>query len=113
MDTMTPTRIIVPLDGGQVAERAIPVAETLAAAGTLPLTFVTVLSDSDVEDNAATYLKAQVEARPERRVDSEVLWRLPAVDTLVDYLHDHPGSLVCCSTHARLDSTTYRLGSVA
>jgi nucleotide-binding universal stress UspA family protein len=111
--TTTHTRIIVPLDGGQVAERAIPVAAALAAPGSFPLTFVTVLSESDMEDNAATYLKAQADALPGRQVEYDVLWRLPAVDTLVEYLHHHPDSLVCCSTHARLDSTTSRLGSVA
>ena len=112
-DTTTLTHIIVPLDGGQVAERAIPVAAALAAPGSFSLRFVTVLSDSDMEDNAATYLKAQAEAMPGPQVEREVLWRLPAVDTLVEFLHDHPDSLVCCSTHARLDSTTSRLGSVA
>ena len=66
-DTTTLTHIIVPLDGGQVAERAIPVAAALAAPGSFSLRFVTVLSDSDMEDNAATYLKAQAEVLADDR----------------------------------------------
>ena len=113
MAATTHTRIIVPLDGGPVAERAIPVATALAAQAALPITLVTVLSDSDVEDNAKAYLRARMAEIPALQVDVDVLRGMPAAHTLVEYFHRHPRSLVCCSTHARLDSKRFMLGSVA
>lgn len=112
-DDAMQSEIIVPLDGGQVAERAIPVATALAARAGLPLTFVTVLSDADPEDNANLYLEARQDEVPGASVRCDVLHGFPAINPLVEYLGRRPGSLVCCSTHARPDSKTFRLGSFA
>jgi nucleotide-binding universal stress UspA family protein len=109
----TLSRIIVPLDGGPVAEQAIPVASVLAAHTGVPITLVTVLSDHDLEDNATVYLEARAAQIQGPRVDIEVLHGMPAGDTLVEYVEGHPGALICCSTHARLDAKRFMLGSVA
>lgn len=107
------TSIIVPLDGGQVAERAIPVARALATGAALPVHFVTVLSDSDLDDNATVYLDNRAEEVSGVEVRGDVLHGMPAVDTMIEYLRHHPGSLLCCSTHARSGAKTFGLGSMA
>jgi nucleotide-binding universal stress UspA family protein len=107
------SRVIVPLDGGPVAEKAIPVAAALAGQAGLPVTLVTVLSEDDLEDNALVYLKARAEELSDLVVDYDVLRGMPVVNPLVEYFHRHPGSVVCCSTHASLDSKAFGLGSVA
>ena len=109
----TTSRIIVPLDGGPVAERALPVAVALARQAGLPVSLVTVLSDDDLDANAIVYLKARTEELTGIDVHYDVIRGMPVVDPLVGYFHGHPGSLVVCSTHARLDTGTFRLGSVA
>ena len=109
----TLNRIIVPLDGGPVAEQAIPVASVLAAQAGLPVTLVTVLSDHDPKENAAFYLEARSAEVRGLGVHCEVLHGMPAGDPLVDYVQGHPGSIVCCSTHARVDARKFMLGSVA
>lgn len=108
-----PSRIIVPLDGGQLAERAIPVAISLAARAPLPISLVTVLSEHDLDDNATVYLESRKAELPGLRVDLVLLRGMPVAETLVQYLHREPQAVVCCSTHARLETTVRRLGSVA
>lgn len=108
-----PDRIIVPLDGGQLAERAISVAVALAARASLPITLVTVLSEHDLEENATVYLEARKAELAGMRIDHDVLRGMPVANTLVEFLQRHLGALVCCSTHARLDATKLMLGSVA
>jgi nucleotide-binding universal stress UspA family protein len=96
-----------------VAERAIPVAAALAEQAGLHLSLITVLSEDDVDINATGYLKGLATQWTATPVTYEVLHGMPAVDPLVEHLRRHPGSLVCCSTHARADAPAFRLGSVA
>jgi nucleotide-binding universal stress UspA family protein len=106
------SRIIVLLDGGPVAERAIPVARALAAQAGLPMTLVRVVPDGGPGDDADAYLRARrVEAAGV--VDQKVLWGVPAADTILGFLGEHPRSLLVCTTHARSGLGELFLGSVA
>jgi len=106
------SRIIVILDGGPGAERAIPVASALARQAQLPLTLVRVVPDGDSGDEADAYLRAR-QAEVAGVTDRAVLRGVPVADAIVDFLARHARALLCCTTHARSGLGELILGSVA
>ena len=127
------TRIVVPLDGSELAEQAMPVAAALAADLGAPVHLLRVLdvdalratvqagihaaaaymrSQEEIQRYAAEYLADQAQELRNRDLTatSEVLTGSPAV-TLLDAIR--PSDLVVMTTHARGGVRRMLLGSVA
>ena len=105
-------RIIVILDGGPAAERAIPVASALAAQVRSPVKVVRVVPRDASSDDAEAYLSA-VQRTATGVTDWAVLSGVTAADALVDFLGGYPRALLCCTTHAHSGLGELLLGSVA
>ncbi|MBI3801882.1 MAG: universal stress protein [Deltaproteobacteria bacterium] len=128
------TQIVVPLDGSPAAEAALPLAEALAASCKVPLVLVQVvetlsLSFADpggmglssypqilegLQEAADIYMQrlAATVSSQGFSVQTETPLGTPA-DRIVEYVHDHPGSLVVMTTHGRTGLAGLVLGSVA
>ncbi len=122
------TRVVVPLDGSDVAESALPMAEALADCFSVPLVLLHVVElagldfaseDSlaivtQLEEDSRAYLTRVVTAHrcPGRRIESLVLVGPPAVG-IVGYAADQPGAMTVMTTHARRGLPGLVLGSVA
>lgn len=124
-------RILVPLDGSDLAERAVPMAETMAARHDAELHLVHVLEDlpdyslkmpqEDLEwedraaDAATEYLEAQVRALEERGVERTTATVVdgPVAEALDEYLETHGIDLVVMTTHGEGGFRRWWLGSVA
>jgi nucleotide-binding universal stress UspA family protein len=127
------TRIVVPLDGSDLAEQAIPVAATLAADLGVPVHLMRVLdvdalratvqagihaaaayirSHEEIQHHAEEYLAEQAQQLRNRDLTAttEVLTGSPAV-TLLDAIR--PVDLVVMTTHGRGGVRRWLLGSVA
>ncbi|NQU97716.1 MAG: universal stress protein [Chloroflexi bacterium] len=131
--TGRPGIIVVPLDGSEVSERAVPVALFLAkasgaeviflqalpppyvAAGELGVHFYT--SDyvmSEEREEVFRYLSAFVERAREEGVEATV--RAPvgtAAACIVESIENQPGGLVVMSTHGASGFKRWVVGSVA
>ena len=126
-------RVIVPLDGSTLADRALPVAAAVARDLGVPIHLLRVLDDDLVRASveagiaaAATYAKSRDDARREAREDlearaqtlrnqditasNELLSGSPAV-ALLDAIA--PADLVVMTTHGRSGVRRWLLGSVA
>ena len=123
------TRVVVPLDGSDVAESALPMAETLADCFSVPLVLLHVVelagldfvSEHDtlaflteLEEDTRAYLTrvATARGRAGRRIESLVLVGSPA-GGIVGYAADQPGAMTVMTTHARRGLSALALGSVA
>ncbi len=117
------TRLLVPLDGGAVAEAALPVAAQLTHAlqGRLILFRVYDIPPSDVPlsvieaeaEVAQTYL-AEVALRPELaglQVETQTLGGAAALNIL-DAVQEYRADLLVMSSHGRSGFTRWALGSV-
>ena len=127
------TRIVVPLDGSELAEQAMPVAAALAADLGAPVHLLRVLdvdalratvqagihaaaaymrSQEEIQRYTAEYLADQAQELRNRDLTAtaEVLTGSPAV-TLLDAIR--PSELVVMTTHARGGVRRMLLGSVA
>ena len=131
------TRIVVPLDGSDLAEAALAPAEELAGLCRVPIHLVRVLDSSDLlrasgfpvydpyidatafqeaiqaeQDDATRYLaKIESQARAKNlTVSVETLRGRPAGEIVAA---TKPGDLVVMSTHGRGGLTRWFLGSVA
>jgi len=127
-------KIMVPLDGSQVAECVIPHIETIAGKSAARVELVTViepleiptrgqiaLSDDDIKqidaegkNEAAKYLK-QVSSRLSQagvKVDTVMLSGKPA-DSLVRYAVNNGVDLIIMATHGRSGISKIFWGSVA
>lgn len=127
------TRIVVPLDGSELAEQAVPVAAALAADLGVPVHLMRVLdvdalratvkagihaaaaymrSQEEIQRYAEEYLAEQVQELRNRDLTAtvEVLTGSPAV-TLLDAMR--PDDLVVMTTHGRGGVRRWLLGSVA
>jgi nucleotide-binding universal stress UspA family protein len=126
-------KILVPLDGSELAERALPHALEIARcmgselnflrvslaeiyahspAGDGPLYAPEVL---EADRQAAVEYLARVRARlalPEVRVTTEVLAG-PVAETIIDYARDQGVDLIIMSTHGRSGLSRWVFGSVA
>jgi nucleotide-binding universal stress UspA family protein len=106
-------RILVPLDGSELAETALPLAETLAraAGGVLYL----VRAAAAEEQAAATgYLERQVAALRARGIAAEWLAITgPPAEAITGAVAAHQLDLVVMTTHGRSGLQQWVLGSVA
>jgi len=124
-------RILVPLDGSEMAEQALPAAGRLAAAlgaevhlaeavrwvsqafiyGVPEVTIAQV--DEDLEAAARTYLaQARKKLPKETKVEAHIMRGMPA-DALIDLVADKEIDLVVMASHARSGLARVALGSVA
>ena len=122
--------VIVPLDGSEFAERALPYAEKLASQLSLGILLARVVrferphyADSGVElpdlteqlvDEAVVYLERVSQEVGSRglKVETKVLRGAPA-PVLLDLAHQTPQSFIAMTTHARSGLSRWMMGSVA
>ena len=125
-------RIIVPLDGSELAEGVLPYARSLARALELPVTLLQVI-DPDVVSaftnpahnryfdnvaagmkmNSADYLRKLASSfAPPAKVDQAVEVG-KAAETIVNKAGDDPSTLIAMATHGRSGFQRWILGSVA
>jgi len=119
-------RILVPLDGSELAELALPFAEELAARSGSEITLLCVGESAETEDYAkheiyleqiAAVTKHAAEKRLDRpegviNVRSTVSVGHPAQE-IVDYAERENISLIIMATHGRTGVGRWALGSVA
>ena len=105
------TDILVPLDGSEMAERALSPALDLATRARVPLRALRrVLSDD--KEEATEYLAAIADrCAPTLDVDTQVVDRESIPDAILEGLA--PGTLLCMSSHGRGGVARAVMGSVA
>lgn len=130
-----PTRVLVPLDGSELAAAVLPLAADLATSLRVPLDLVRIVESTTVAfagdpfgslytdyDRVLTVLREDAErylatvATPLRARGLAVETTVPcgtAVDGILAHARAHPGSLVVLSTHGRTGWRAVALGSVA
>ena len=125
-------RILVPLDGSKLAERALKVAlEFCADSGEmillqvirLPLPVMTpdvglslpVIGMDDLMEEALSYLNKWVEKLTEQgvKVSADVVEGDDVAEAIVEYAKDHDIDLIVQSTHGRGGLSRLVFGSVA
>ena len=106
------SKIVVPLDGSENAERALVVAGALSNTMGAPITLVTVAVHDDHVPTAERVLR-RAAVQLDQPVECEVLIGLPAARMLLGCLHPDRGAVVVMTTHARTAVGNLVLGSVA
>ena len=124
------SHVMVPLDGGDLAEAAIPVARTLASSLGARVTLVRVVRwaaeaypyalpgaylpqvDDELEASAKAYLKRQQEAIKEVAADAFVV-RGAVADGLLEFAEKQNIDMIVMTTHARAGIIRAALGSIA
>jgi nucleotide-binding universal stress UspA family protein len=103
--------IVVPLDGSPFAERALPVAQWVAAALGADVHLLEVVASGDDEgaEGAIRYLDSV--CRRHHAATWDVVQRSDVAEALADAVTGSPGRLACLATHGRGRSAT--IGSVA
>jgi nucleotide-binding universal stress UspA family protein len=109
-----PTTVIVPLDGSDIARRALPVADALAAAFGIGIVLVTTPATLD-EDRLAppSWLASAAASLRTADVRTEMVdtkWAVEGIGAVVDRV---PDPIVCMATHGRGRLGAAVLGSVA
>lgn len=134
-DASSSLRILVPLDGSDLAAQAIPVAEALCQQLSAPLDLVSVLQpmvlpyvggepyvpgevyirfDTDRAQAAEKYLAGMATAARERGIATETrLERGDPASTLLDVAQELGTALIVMTTHGRTGLARFALGSVA
>lgn len=112
-----PARVVVPLDGSSLAERALGLAQTLAIMLTASIELVHVVdltSPLAVRRDAGERYLTEVATRfpPDMPVDTQVLEGKP-VDELLRRLDGAHHTIVAMSTHGRSGIQRFLFGSVA
>lgn len=104
-------RIVVPLDGSPTAERALPMAATLAAMVGAPIQLITV---DDPADSASVDANLAALAIRLRSAGSEVAFQTrsgePGLELVASLV---PGDVVVATTHGRGTARRWQIGSVA
>ncbi len=111
-NTIMFTRILVPLDGGDLSGRALPVAERLADLWNAELLVASFLLAH--EDPAAQEEVIAAQTAPLHEHTKSIIRPVmfTVADEIADELEDHPQSLVVMATKGRAHITPL-LGSVA
>ena len=127
-------RIMVPLDGSELAETVLPYVERIASSLSLEVVLVRVPHspasrspysaallyassrdvDQEIADDAEGYLKAIAEKLAAKGLN--VTWKLPrgaAGYLLIDLANEMSNDLIVISTHGRSGFRRWMLGSVA
>ncbi|MDP6455714.1 MAG: universal stress protein [SAR202 cluster bacterium] len=127
-------RVMVPLDGSELAETVLPYVEQIAGALSLEVVLVRVPRsvaarspysaallqaasrdvDQEVAQDAERYLKQVAETLATKGLD--VTWKLargPAGHSLIELARKEPNDLIIMSTHGRSGFRNLVLGSVA
>lgn len=105
--------VIVPLDGSELAERAIAPALSLAERDGSSITLVGVARPDADPDEPRRYLR-EVANRLGRPVgDVRVMLAEDAALGILRVVHEHSGGLLCMGSHGRGGATEALLGSVA
>src|SRR4051812_15517442 len=104
-------KLIVPLDGSTVAERAVGFAGSLAEAANLPVVLFAARSDLD-RDNAHDYLTAQAAKLQTVDVAIRVALGESASVAITRELEMTPDSIAVMSSHGRSGLSQAVLGSV-
>lgn len=105
-------RILVPLDGGELGARALPVAERLADlwdAELIVATFLVSTDDLATQERIIARQTAPLHHRP-KTIVAPVVYTV--ADEIADELDDHPDTLVVMATRGRAHVAPV-LGSVA
>ena len=115
-------RILVPLDGSQLAELALPYAEELAGAFNSELALVYVCEPEEaqyrhmhqlyIEDMAGTASKRIKRVSAEATVKPVILDGEPAAG-IIDYARENDVGLLVMATHGRSGIMLWAVGSVA
>jgi nucleotide-binding universal stress UspA family protein len=125
--------ILVPLDGSELAELALPDAFGLAKLSQAEITLLQVVSPIEtvvgMETGHPIYIDQQWETK--KGIAQEYLATIcerlrcpdialntvvemgPAAETIVDYAHQHPVDLIVMATHGRSGLPRWVFGSVA
>lgn len=120
-------RILLPLDGSQNAEQAIPLAAFIADKTGAELAIVRAMSLTAVsydpgmsvysadlitamEDSVKAYLQGVAERLGSRKVETTMLMG-SAGESILDYLKEKPANLVVSTTHGRTGIKRAALGS--
>ncbi len=110
---MFPQTIVVPLDGSEFAERAVPVATVVARQGHGGrLLLMTTRWDGDVTD-ASDYLAQVADGVTDVEVETIVIQDRPAAEAIEMVGRSAPGRTVCMTSHGRGRLRWALLGSVA
>jgi nucleotide-binding universal stress UspA family protein len=125
-------RILVPLDGSELAEKALPYVKELCAESAevlllevirLPMPIMTpdismslpVIDTEELKNEARNYLKGiatQLE-KEGLRVSYDVVEADDVADAIVDYANEHHIDLIVQSTHGRGGLSRLVFGSIA
>jgi nucleotide-binding universal stress UspA family protein len=124
-------RVMIPLDGSELSERALPVARSVAeAAGarlslvramqwavqaypyTVPETYVPQI-DQELEDGAKAYLRKREESLKDGSDVDAFVVRGAVADALIQFVERERVDLVVMTTHARSGIARAALGSIA
>lgn len=112
-------KILVPLDGSEIAEVALPYAEELAGRLGSEITLISVSHSAEEQDQQMFqfYIQKTVESVRERaeraiEVDSAILVGNPA-EEIVDYADSGNIDLIVMATHGHSGIRRWALGSVA
>lgn len=119
VSTTPPARVVLPLDGSATAERALPIAATLARALGLPL-HVVVVAEAGTEDEGAAAKRRRAAACAEgaaARLGAEGLAAVGEVragEPVAELLATlRPGDLIVMTTHGGGGAQRWVIGGVA
>lgn len=123
-----PDQIIVPLDGSELSEQAVPLAEGIASAVGAKIVFLQSTSRGSGETasyprsnfdgnekrmDALGYLDSFVEAAQRKGIEAEArAMRRDAAHSIIDAASESQGSMIVMSTHGRSGISRFFLGSV-
>jgi nucleotide-binding universal stress UspA family protein len=117
-------RILVPLDGSESAEMALPYAEAIAAKFKSEITLISVVESENIDakhlyrsylDHAAEIVMRELkewEAREGVVVRDELISGKPA-NVIIEYATEHKESLIVMASHGSSGRGAWLLGSVA
>ncbi len=105
--------VLVPLDGSELAERALISAAKIAQADGAAIKLFSVVEDTEHVAERRAYLEAKAkELGPRASAMEPVVAREPA-GAIAGAITDRPNVLLCMSTHGRTPVSRVFLGSVA
>ncbi len=122
------SKIIVPLDGSELAECVLPHVEAIAKGCEVPeVAFLYVVERSDSaywdftrkdKENATNYLEGKVKSFTDKGLSAqfEVILKIPAegvAESITDYATKKGADLIVIATHGRSGISRWVYGSVA